>query len=262
MPTANPITTKKEGRIATITLNRPERRNALDLAMWQGLRQAVDALEQDKEVRVILIRGAGDKAFASGADIREFNTIRASPGEGAAYDAIVDAGCAAIAGARIPVIAMIHGYCMGGGLMIAVACDLRFAADDARFSIPAARLGLAYPMTGVRDVMSLIGPSATKDLLMSARVIDSAEASSMGLVDRRLAKSELETETRAFAARIAGNAPITIAAAKAAVRALRTGNGYDAALARALGVRAYGSNDFEEGRTAFLEHRSPVFTGK
>lgn len=256
-----PILTSIEGPIATITLNRPGRRNALDLAMWRELRRSVETLCANRAVRVLLIRGAGSEAFASGADISEFSQVRASPSDGSAYDATVDLACAAIAQASLPVIAMIHGFCMGGGVMIAASCDFRFAADDARFAIPAARLGLAYPMSGVRDLMALTGPSVAKDMLMSARTIDAQEALRTGLADRVIAKNELENETRNFALSIAANAPIPVAAAKASIRALRTGNGYDLSVARAMAAKAYASNDFEEGRKAFLERRPPAFSG-
>ncbi len=262
MTAQDPILTHCEGPLATITLNRPQRRNALDLAMWQGLREAVEALDRNQALRVAIIRGAGTEAFASGADIAEFDSVRASPADGRNYDAIVDLACAAIARARLPFIAMIHGFCMGGGLMIAASCDFRFAADDARFAVPAARLGIAYPLSGVRDLMALASPSMAKDMLMSARIVAAAEAFGTGLADRVLPKAELESATREFADLIAANAPLTIAAAKASVRALRTGNDYDLSLARAMSARAYASNDFEEGRKAFLERRPPFFTGQ
>lgn len=256
-----PILTGIAGPVATITLNRPERRNALDLAMWRQLRAAVEGIGGNQAVRMLVIRGAGSEAFASGADISEFAQVRASPADGNAYDANVDLACAAIAQASVPVIAMIHGFCMGGGVMIAASCDFRFAADDARFAVPAARLGLAYPISGVRDLMALVGPSFAKDMLMSARNIHADEALRAGLTDRVIAKSDLEGETMRFAQMIAANAPISVAAAKASIRALRTGNGYDLSLARAMAARAYASNDFEEGRKAFLERRPPAFSG-
>lgn len=261
MPDLEPILTRIEGPVATITLNRPERRNALDLAMWRQLRAAVEGCGDNHAVRALVIRGAGSEAFASGADISEFAQVRSSPADGNAYDATVDLACAAIAQSRFPVIAMIHGFCMGGGVMIAASCDFRFAADDARFAVPAARLGLAYPISGVRDLMALVGPSFAKDMLMSARSVAADEALRAGLADRVISKSELEAETLRFAQLVAANAPISVAAAKASIRALRTGNGYDLSLARAMAAKAYASNDFEEGRKAFLERRPPAFSG-
>src|SRR6185437_14763053 len=172
------------GKIALVTINNPQKRNALSREIRDALPGALAALDADPDVRVLVVTGAGDKAFASGADISEFAALRTTPEARAEYDRAQAALTAAWANVGKPVIAMIRGFCMGGGLLTALQADIRIAADDSQFAIPAARLGLGYPVSGVTALMNLIGPASTAEILFSARRVPAAEALRMGLVNR------------------------------------------------------------------------------
>lgn len=252
-----------EAPIGWIVIDHPERRNAVTLAMWQALPALVAALDADPAVRVIVLRGGGETAFVAGADISEFETARRDAASARAYEATNEAAFAAIRGAAKPTLAMIRGFCIGGGAGLAVACDLRIAADDAVFAIPAARLGLAYPPPAIGDFVRLLGPARAKDLFFTARRVDAAEALTIGLVDRVVTAASLEAETRTLAAGIADNAPMTLRAAKAAIGAI-AGPPDPAADARALALAeaCFESADFAEGRAAFLQKRRPAFEGR
>lgn len=253
-----------EAPLAWVTVNRPAARNALTQAVWRGLAKQFAIVGQDTAVRVIILRGAGNEAFISGADITEFPAARANAAMTADYDRLTHNALEAIATTEKPVIAMINGLCFGGGCSVALACDLRFAASHARFAIPAARLGLAYPFErGVESLVEVVGPAHAADLLLSARAISAEEALHMGLVNRVVAADQLEDETRAYALRIAEGAPLTLAAHKAAIQEVRRSPSErnDAKL-RALNRRCFDSDDYSEGIAAFLGKRKPVFTGR
>ena len=240
-----------------------QRRNAVTLAMWQAIPEAIARLDENEAVRVIIIRGKGEVAFVAGADISEFATHRADAESARAYEATNARAFAAIRNAGKPTIAMIRGFCMGGGIGIAAACDLRLAGDDAVFSVPAARLGVGYPPEAIRDIVNLVGPSRAKLLFFSARRIDHATACEFGLVDRVFPAARLDAETIALATEIAENAPLTLRAAKAAIAAICGDPGAaDWAAVRARADACFDSADYTEGRTAFLEKRRPEFTGK
>ncbi len=264
LTTSDPrIVATVDGAIGWLVIDNPERRNAIALSMWKAIPGAVAALDGHPDVRVIVVRGAGEAAFVAGADISEFAETRKDAEHALAYEEANGAAYAAIRHATKPTIAMIHGFCMGGGMGIAVAADMRLASDDAVFSIPAARLGIGYPPDGIRDVVKLIGPARAKDLFFTARRVDHAEALAIGLLDRVLAKADLETETRALAAMIANNAPLTHIAAKAAIDAVAGDpHAADWERVRTLTNTCFDSADFAEGRTAFMEKRRPVFRGK
>jgi enoyl-CoA hydratase len=252
-----------ENGIGWITFNHPERRNAMSLDMWQGLGIAAEALERDPETRVVVLKGAGGKAFVSGADISEFEKHRADAAQKKTYDAVAARGHAGLAALSKPLVAMIEGYCVGGGLAIALAADVRFAAANAQFAIPAARLGLGYDYRGVAALARLVGPSAAKDILFSARFLDASEALRLGLLNFVVEPAELETQVMAYAARIAQNAPLTVQAAK---RAIQVFEGYSdsqkAEEISALVLRCFDSDDYKEGRRAFLAKRPPQFQGQ
>lgn len=252
-----------EDGIASILIDNPARRNAFDLAMWEALPPLVAAIEAQESARVIVLRGAGDLPFASGADISEFGTVRATAEGGRAYEAANEAAFAALSRSRLPVLAMIRGFCLGGGLGLAVSCDLRLAAEGTQFGIPAARLGVGYPPGAMAAVVASVGPMAAKDLFFTARRLDAAEALGLGLLGRVVPDTELEAETLALARTIAANAPLTIRAAKAAIDAAAglPGTAAPAELTR-LAAACFDSDDYREGRTAFLAKRTPLFSGR
>lgn len=251
-----------DGPVARIVIDNPARRNAFDLAMWTALPRLVAAIEAEPGIRVIVLRGAGKLAFASGADIAEFETVRATAQGGRAYEQANEAAFQALGRSRLPVIAMIRGFCLGGGLGLAVSCDLRVASDDAVFGIPAARLGVGYPPAAMASVVAAVGAPAAKDLFFTGRRIDAQEALRLGLLSRLVPSGRLEQETDDLAASIAANAPLTITAAK---RAIDAASGLPGAPGpdelAALAGACFDSDDYREGRTAFLEKRSPRFRG-
>lgn len=251
--------------IGWITFNHPERRNAMSLDMWTGLGLAAQAFGADPAVRVVVLRGAGGRAFVSGADISEFEAHRADATQKKTYDEIAARGHAGLAGLAKPLIAMIEGYCVGGGLAIALAADIRFAAADSRFAIPAARLGLGYDYRGLSALARLVGPSAAKDILFSARFIEADEALRLGLVNFVVDAAQLEEQVRAYAARIAANAPLTVHAAKAAMQVFEQysdpADAQQTARIAAGVAHCFDSDDYKEGRTAFMQKRPPQFKG-
>jgi enoyl-CoA hydratase len=254
---------EKDGAIGWMIFNNPERRNALSMDMWQAMPVILDHFERDPEVRVIVLKGAGDKAFVSGADISQFEKQRSSPETIAEYDRIAEAAGTRLQEVRKPTIAMIHGFCIGGGLGVALQCDLRIAADTARFGVPAARLGLGYRWGGVKKLVDLVGPAFAKEIFYTARHFSAAEAIAMGLINRALPEAELEPYVRNYCAMIAENAPLTIEAVKGVVQELaKPGAQIDRAHCEALVARCFGSQDYIEGRRAFMEKRKPVFVGK
>jgi len=255
------VRVEREGPLAWVVFDHPERRNAISVEMWEAIPRVMTQLDADPEVRVIVLRGAGDTAFVSGADISEFEQTR-SGDKAAEYDALNSRAYAAVAASPKPVLAMIHGFCMGGGVGLAVQADLRWAATDARFAVPAAHLGLGYSAAGVETLVRLVGPSATKDILFTARRLGADEALRMGLVNQVTAKPELEGAVREVASRIAANAPLTIRSVKAICGALaRPPAERDPTAVDASIRRCFESEDYREGVRAFLEKRPPRFQG-
>ncbi|HEX7966818.1 MAG TPA: enoyl-CoA hydratase [Stellaceae bacterium] len=252
-----------DGAIGWMVFNNPTRRNAISLDMWQAVPAILDHFERDPDVRVVIVKGAGDKAFISGADISQFEKQRSSAESIAQYDKVAEGAMTRLQEASKPTIAMIRGFCIGGGLAVALACDLRIAADDARFGIPAARLGLGYRWGGVKKLVDLVGPAYAKEIFFTARHFTAAEAAGMGLVNRAVPEAELEAYVRNYCALIAENAPLTIAAVKGVVNEIaKPGAQIDRAKCEALVAHCFGSQDYVEGRRAFMEKRRPVFVGK
>ena len=257
------VIAEKDGAIGWMVFNNPERRNALSLDMWQAMPVILDQFDQDPDIRVIVLKGAGDKAFISGADISQFEKQRSSAATIAEYYKIAEAATLRLQDIRKPTIAMIHGFCIGGGLGVALQCDLRIAAESARFAIPAARLGLGYRWGGVKKLVDLVGPAFAKEIFFTARQFSAGEALEMGLVNRVLPEAGLEDYVRHYASLIADNAPLTMEAVKGVVGELgKAGAQIDRAKCEAMVARCFDSQDYIEGRRAFMEKRKPVFAGK
>jgi enoyl-CoA hydratase len=253
----------KDGAIGWITFDNQARRNAMSLAMWQGLLDAVTAYAADPEVRVIVLKGAGDKAFVSGADISEFEEKRSSEETVRAYDEVAHAATDALGEVNKPTIAMIRGFCVGGGVSIALSCDMRIASEGSVFAVPAAKLGLGYAFEGVRKLVDVVGPSFAREIFYTARQFSGEEAVTMGLVNRLVPAGGLESYVRDYAATIAANAPLTVASIKTLVgQALKDESQRDAQLCRDVVARCFASADYVEGRTAFMEKRKPKFQGR
>jgi enoyl-CoA hydratase/carnithine racemase len=256
------IRIERDGRIGWLVFDHPERRNAISVDMWRDLPQAARELDSDPGVRVVVLRGAGEAAFVSGADISEFEHSRI--GEAVAeYERDNAQAVTALARIGKPVLAMIHGFCVGGGVMVSLAADLRYAAADARFAVPAARLGLGYSVAGFEGLMRVVGVAAAKEMLFTARRFDAEEALRIGLVNRVVGKPELEAVVRETAETIADNAPLTLRSVKQIAAELsRPASERDLAAIEA-GLRAcMQSQDYREGMRAFLEKRRPLFEGR
>ena len=251
------------GPVASVKIDNPAKRNAFDLAMWQLLPQLIARLDADPAIRAIILTSAPGLPFCAGADISEFSTVRATAAGGRHYEAANAAAFDALAASATPVIAAIGGYCLGGGMGLAAACDLRIAASDAIFGIPAARLGLGYPPSSMAYIVAAVGAQAARDLFFTARRIDAAEAQSLGFLARLVAPGALESEAMALSQAIATNAPMTLHAAKAAIAlAARLPVAPSAQQCEALAALSFDSEDYAEGRRAFLEKRKPEFTGR
>ena len=252
---------ERDGGVGTLIFDNPSKRNAIGAAMWRAIAPAMAAFDADPEIRCVVLRGDGDVAFAAGADISEFETQRANAQAVKEYEAQIDAAHAAIEESPKPVIALIHGFCIGGGLACALSCDLRYAGESSRFAIPAARLGLGYGVRGTSRLVATAGHAAAREIMFGARRYSAAEALSMGLVNRVLPDAELDAWVAAFARELAANAPLTMAASKTMINALTAADG-DFAAANAMIARCMDSADYVEGRRAFMEKRKPNFRGK
>lgn len=253
---------EKDGDTGWMIFNNPKRHNALSLDMWEAIPRILDRFENDEEIRVIVLKGAGEKAFISGADISEFDTKRASADAVVHYDHTAHEASERLTHARKPTIAMIRGYCMGGGLGVALSCDIRIASEGSRFAIPAAKLGIGYRVSSLQPLVALIGPAFAKEILITARQFDSAEALAMGLINRAVAAEALETYVADYCRRIAGNAPLSMLAAKRTVgEIIRARGDLNRALCERLVEECFSSEDYVEGRRAFMEKREPRFQG-
>jgi enoyl-CoA hydratase/carnithine racemase len=239
---------RKEGRVGYLIFNNPERHNAVSLEMWEATAKILEDFGKDDEVRVVVVTGAGGKAFVSGADISKFEDERANEEAIARYNKTVERANAAIYDYPKPTIAMIRGYCIGGGVGLSLCCDLRICSDNSRFAVPAAKLGLGYAYPGLKKLVDVVGPSFAKEIFYTARQFDAEEARIMGLVK--------------YAEMIGDNAPLTIATTKFTVgQVVKEDSQRDIAKSAAMVKQCFDSKDYVEGRRAFMEKRKPVFTG-
>jgi enoyl-CoA hydratase/carnithine racemase len=249
--------------VGVVTFNNPDKRNAMSLDMWEGLGHALIELRDDANVRVVVLTGAGDKAFVSGADISQFEKTRHNAEASEEYSKKSAAQRALLADFPKPVIACIRGFCLGGGMQVAMSADIRIASDNSQFGIPAAKLGIAYGYDGLKHLVSLVGPSWARLIMYTGMRIDSAEALRIGLVDRVVPDAELWNATTEIARTISGNAPLAIKAAKITIaQVLKDPDKRDMDAIKAIGTACMDSEDFREGRQAFMAKRKPQFKGK
>ena len=253
----------KDKHVGWITFNNPARHNAVSLEMWQGLADIANDFARDDDIRVVVVHGAGGKAFVSGADISEFAEQRDSAEATQRYDAVAQQGMQALKNLKKPTLAMIQGYCIGGGVAVALNCDIRIAADHSRFAVPAAKLGLGYEFDGVRKLVDVVGPSFAQEIFFTARQFTAPEALAMGLINRMVPQEELLAYVTHYADSIAANAPLTVASIKTIVgEIVKDASLRNLALCDELVAQCFNSADFTEGRTAFMEKRKAVFTGR
>ncbi|MBI1385834.1 MAG: enoyl-CoA hydratase [Rhizobiales bacterium] len=254
---------ERQGHVAHLVFDNPAKHNAVTLDGWTNLGEAARVLHGDERIRVIVVSGAGSAAFVSGSDISEFDARRSEMAAIQHYNHIADGSLAALASIDKPMIASVRGYCLGGGMAIMLCCDIRLAAEDAVFAVPAARIGLAYRYPGIAQFLQAVGPARTSEIFMTARRYDAREAHAMGLVNRVVARDELSDVTAQYCEQIAENAPLTIRALKATIRELTkpTGNP-DTVLMERMADACFASEDYKEGRAAFAAKRRPKFEGK
>ena len=258
--TEGDVLCERQGAVVWVTFNRPASRNAMTFAMYQTLVEICDAVERDPDIRVVVLRGAGDKAFVAGTDISQFQTFT-NPQHALDYESRIDTVIARLEAFARPTIAMVRGFAVGGGASIAFACDLRLCTPDARFGVPIARtLGNCLSTNNYARLVDLIGPARTKELIFTAKMLGAADAQAMGLVNEICEPEALEERVRAVAETIAGHAPLTIQVTKESIRRVLIHRRPERAEDQVL--KAYMSEDFKEGVNAFLEKRKPVWRGR
>jgi enoyl-CoA hydratase/carnithine racemase len=261
-PVEEKLLASRSGSVANIVFNNPARHNAVSLEMWQRMAKLLTELAADKDVRVLVVSGAGGKAFVSGADISKFESERASMEAVKAYNATSAGAYALLYNFPKPTIAKIQGYCIGGGVNLAVCCDLRYCTEDAKFGIPAAKLGLGYGYAGVHKLSEIVGISRAMELFFTARQVPAQEAYEIGLVNRVLPASGIDAYVEETTRAISENAPMTIATIKAVAREIgKPSTERDLEKLDAMVEACFASSDYIEGRRAFMEKRKPRFTG-
>jgi len=253
----------KDDGVGLVTFNQPEKRNAMSLEMWTGLGEILDEFAEDSSVRVVVLTGAGNKAFVSGADISQFEKNRSNADAQQEYERQAGVGRAKYANFPKPVIARIRGFCLGGGLAIAMQADLRIASADSQFGIPAAKLSIAYAPDSVKRLIDLVGPAHARMILYTGRRIDGAEAERIGLINKMVGEEALNDEVLEIARTIAENAPLSVAASKLTINEmLKDESQRDMAAIKRMSETCFNSADYKEGRTAFMEKRAPKWLGR
>ena len=253
----------KKGAIGTLTFNYPEKHNAISPEMSQAAGAVIDDFAADPAIRVVILRGAGSKAFVSGGDISKYEGNRSTPEQIAAYNKMTSGFRASLRGIGKPTIAMIRGWCLGGGLAIALNCDLRICTEDAQFGIPAAKLGIGYSAESLAQLIELVGPSVAKEVLFTARRYTAYEAHRIGLVNHVCQAGMLDAFVHSYAETMANNAPLSIIAAKRVIdEYVKDADKRDQAKADAAVAACFTSEDYKEGRKAFMDKRKPVWTGR
>ena len=259
----NKIIDENDGPVGRIILNNPDRRNAISLDMWEGISEAFDEFSKNSQIRCVVMSGAGEKAFASGADISQFKERRSDAQAAEEYAKISMAGRQKMLGCDKPFIAKIRGFCMGGGLGIALAADIRIASEDSQFGVPAARLSIAYDRVNLGNLIALVGPSKAKEILLTAKRYSAVEAEKMGLVNACVAVSDLDSAVDDITDRIAENAPLSMRASKLTINELMKDDSlFNTVLVEELTRDCFNSRDYQEGQDAFLNKRKPVFEGR
>ncbi|MBY0381526.1 MAG: enoyl-CoA hydratase/isomerase family protein [Xanthobacteraceae bacterium] len=262
MTQTDKMISRKDGAIGYLVFNNPERHNAVSLEMWERCAQIMHGFSSDPSIRVVVITGAGEKAFVSGADISKFAEERGSKEAAERYNKAIEEGYSSVYNCPKPTIAMIRGYCVGGGMGLASCCDIRICTENSKFSVPAAKLSVGYRYAGVKRLLDIVGPSFTKEIFFTARLFDAEEAKVMGFANRVLPGDQLEAYVNDYAITIAGNAPLTVDSIKFMVgEIVKDESARDMKTCDAMVAACFASNDYEEGRKAFMEKRKPVFTG-
>ena len=253
---------RKEGQVGYLTFNNPEKHNAVSLEMWEAAEGFLDEFKNDRNIRVVVVNGAGGKAFVSGADISKFEKERSDKETSDRYNEAVDRAYVAFYSFPKPAIALIRGYCIGGGVGLALSCDLRICTEGSKFAVPAAKLSIGYRYAGLKKLVDVVGPAFAKEIFYTARQFTAQEALMMGLVNRVLPDGEFDAYVKDYAETIAGNAPLSVDSVKFIVGQILTDESKrDLAKAEEMVQACFASNDFKEGRTAFMEKRKPKFTG-
>jgi enoyl-CoA hydratase len=262
MTQSDKMISRRDGQVGYVIFNNPERHNAVSLEMWATTAEILEDFAKDPEVRVVVLTGAGGKAFVSGADVSKFESERASLDATKVYNATVERANTGVYEFPKPTIAMIRGYCIGGGVGLAACCDLRIASANSRFAVPAAKLGLGYSFNGLKRLIDIVGPAFAKEIFFTARQFDAEEARTMGFVNCIVSEAELEAYVKNYAETIAANAPLTVKAAKfIANEVMKDESKRDLARCAELVEQCFASKDYTEGRRAFMEKRKPAFTG-